>query len=230
LSQPIREHTDQRLVELTQMAEYMEAWWVDNQSRMHSSQTKAELNASFFTREFYFDFRLSCRSVVGFCHYHLEQCEPGEGIALRWLNQDPAEGLFAEYRAQLGNFPQMGAAALPGIMGSVRARQVDRSATTIRKGQDTTIPYDEQEVATLAAADALAQGHPPEPEEHTHQHVKAKITRTNRLMTKSKNTKITNVAREAGREVAAQAWPDLPMSAFSSLKKRAGQTQKVSGP
>jgi len=218
------------------MAEYMEAWWVDNQSRMHRSQTKAELNASFFTREFYFDFRLSCRSVVGFCHYHLEQCEPGEGIALRWLNQDPAEGLFAEYRAQLGNFPQMGAAALPGIMGSVRARQVDRSATTVRKGQNTTMPYDEQEAATLAAADALAQGHPPEPEEPAHQgaparqHAKAKISSSNRLMTKSKNTKITNGAREAGREVAAQAWPDLPTSAFSPLKKRTGQAKKVAGP
>ena len=87
LSQPVTSIDDPRLGELTAMAVYMEGWYAQNQEDAHPQWTEATKSAGFFTREFYFDFRLCCRSLVGFCEYHLPFCHPGEGIAFRWINQ-----------------------------------------------------------------------------------------------------------------------------------------------
>ena len=161
LSKPIFSCDDPRLVELTKMAEYMEEWWVSNKARgAEEGLSSAAIKTTFFTREFYYDFRLTCRSIVGLCTYHLQHCLEGEGIALRWCNQDAVEGLFSDYRAQFT--AHMGGSNLPAIIGAVRVRQTDRSALVKRKG-NMTQPHDDMEAATLTAEDEASEGLAPEP-------------------------------------------------------------------
>jgi hypothetical protein len=186
LSQPIFSCDDPRLVELTKMAEYMEEWWVSNKARgAEEGLSSATIKTTFFTREFYYDFRLrilTCRSIVGLCTYHLQHCLEGEGIALRWCNQDAVEGLFSDYRAQFT--AHMGGSSLPTIIGAVRVRQTDRSALVKQNG-NVTQPHDDMEAATLTAEDEASGGLAPEPHTTaTRRPAKVPVTNTKRLMTR----------------------------------------------
>jgi hypothetical protein len=220
LSQPIYTHDDQRLVELTAMAEFMEDWWIDNKARGAAEGLSAtKVKATFVTREFYYDFRLCCRSIVEFCHHHLQFCLPGEGIALRWMNQDAVEGLFSLYRAQIN--PHMGASGLGGIMGSVQIQHADRSATIERKG-NVTQEHCELEAMTLAADDMMGRDEAPEPDiAGPCKPAKRSLVSVDRLMTRAKNVRAKNELREVGRTIAGKHWR-LPPNVFCPLKKRTG--------
>jgi hypothetical protein len=218
LSKPIFSCDDPRLVELTKMAEYMEEWWVSNKARgAEEGLSSAAIKTTFFTREFYYDFRLTCRSIVGLCTYHLQHCLEGEGIALRWCNQDAVEGLFSDYRAQFT--AHMGGSSLPAIIGAVRVRQTDRSALVKRNG-NVTQPHDDMEAATLTAEDEASGGLAPEPHATASRRpAKVPVANTKRLMTRRRNDTEKNYLRESGRAMAEAAW-QLPASTFGSLGGR----------